>query len=227
VFSPEPVERGGDIVDEADVEDSGPFDASGPAVFASEPPASPFAAPQDPWSSWEPAESVGPSAAPPPFGRSDSVFRAPAPGAHPEGDPTDLVAADQHGFAEAVSRLRPEDQQRVRVPLSVCGALLEQGERVIGVVTGQMLGRPAAVAVTQRRVLVVNDRRWQPIVDIYRIGDDLQVRGRHDGHVAALSFADDGHLSMVDGITEVELAVTLAETIRDPHAPDPSEGTEF
>jgi hypothetical protein len=127
----------------------------------------------------------------------------------------------------AVSRLRVEDQERARVPLSVCGALLEPGEQVLGAVTGQMLGRPAAVVVTRERVLVANDRRWQPIVDIYPIDDSLLVRGRHDRQVAALSFADDVRLSMVDGITDVEIAIGLAEAIRDPGTPDRGSGAAF
>jgi hypothetical protein len=105
--------------------------------------------------------------------------------------------------------------------------LLEPGEQVLGAVTGQMLGRPAAVVVTRERVLVANDRRWQPIVDIYPIDDSLLVRGRHDRQVAALSFADDVRLSMVDGITDVEIAIGLAEAIRDPGTPDRGSGAAF
>jgi len=137
------------------------------------------------------------------------------------------VAADQHGFDVAISRLRDDDQERARVPLAVCGALLEPGEQVVGVVTGQMLGRPAAIVATRERVLVVNDRRWEPIVDIYRIDASLLVRGRHDRHVAALSLADDERLSMVDGITEVELAIDLADAIRDPGGAGQGSGTAF
>ena len=46
------------------------------------------------------------------------------------------------------------------------------------------------------------------------------VRGRHDRSVAALSFADDERLSMVDGITEVDIAIELADAIRIPAVPD-------
>ena len=194
--------------------------------------ASPFGAPEDPWTPREHAgtptsEHPGPAAPPP--------FVPPSPGAVFSGatqrrddeDPAAAIAADQHGLDVAVSRLRTEDQERARVPLSVCGALLEPGEQVLGAVTGQMLGRPAAVVVTRTRVLVVNDRRWQPIVDIYPIDDTLLVRGRHDRQVAALSFADDQRLSMVDGITEVEIAIGLADAIRDPGMSDRGSGAAF
>jgi hypothetical protein len=130
----------------------------------------------------------------------------------------DDIVADPHGLDIAVARLAAQDRETARVPLSVCGALLLPGEHVVGAVTGQMLGRPAAVVVTLGRVLIVNDRRWQPIVDIYPIDERLVVRGRHDRSMAALSVGDDERLSMVDGIHDVELAVELADAIRHPGA---------
>lgn len=211
--------------------------------------ASPFATPGDPWSAWETQDAAPsqaePPASPPPFTGAEPMGRgAPSggPASHvppsaerPEqsvgrqdgGDPASAIAADQHGFDVAVSRLRPEDQEHARVPLSVCGALLVPGEQVLGAVTGQMLGRPAAVVVTRTRVLIVNDRRWQPIVDIFPIDEQLQVRGRHDRHVAALSFADDERLSMIDGITDVEIAIDLAEAVRHPGLSDRGTGSAF
>lgn len=211
--------------------------------------ASPFATPGDPWSAWEahdaPQSHADTPVSPPPFSGGVSAGHGapsgaasshvppsadrpePATGRHDGGDPAAAIAADQHGLDVAVSRLRPEDQERARVPLSVCGALLVPGEQVLGAVTGQMLGRPAAVVVTRTRVLIANDRRWQPIVDIFPIDERLQVRGRHDRHVAALSFADDERLSMVDGITDVEIAIDLAEAVRHPGLSDRGTGSAF
>jgi hypothetical protein len=254
VFSAEPVERDDDVLDEGEVDGeleddwiepprAAPVFSSGPQSTASRngagaapptagpapappfaepaPPRSgPFATPVDPWTAWDPVPEPPQAPEPPPF-------IAPTPPMAPDEDPASAVAADQHGLDVAVSRLRPEDRERARVPLSVCGALLRPDEHVVGAVTGQMLGRPAAVVVTQARVLVVNDRRWQPIVDVYPIDDALLVRGRHDRQVAALSFADDTRLSMVDGITEVELAVGLAEAIRDRGVSERGTGSAF
>ena len=208
---------------------SAPFGDAAQAGAASHG-SSPFATPSDPWSRWEPPAppTEGSVHAPPPF-VPPAASAAGTAGSERRGgeDPAIAIAPDQHGLDVAVSRLRVEDQERARVPLSVCGALLEPGEQVLGAVTGQMLGRPAAVVVTRERVLVANDRRWQPIVDIYPIDDSLLVRGRHDRQVAALSFADDVRLSMVDGITDVEIAIGLAEAIRDPGTPDRGSGAAF
>ncbi len=160
------------------------------------------------------------------------AWREPEPSSATPGEPLrarlrEPVVPDSHDFDKAVARLRSEEIERARVSLTVCGALLERSERVRCVVTGQMLGCPAAVVLTDRRVLVVNERRWRPIVDIYALGPELSVRGRHDGHVAALSFSDDARLSMVDGIGEVELAVALAKATREPSAGVDHQSHEF
>lgn len=219
------------------------------------PPAPPPAEPEDPWIEWHDAgapthaaAAQGPTArtaAPPPFADWDddveprpTTHRAPHVEAPSVADPAagehtgssavpEDVVSDQHGLDVAVARLAPHDRDVARVPLSVCGALLLPGEHVLGAVTGQMLGRPAAVVVTPGRVLIVNDRRWQPIVDVYRIDDRLVVRGRHDRSMAALSIGDDERLSMVDGIHDVELAIELAEAIRHPGATEQGAPSAF
>jgi hypothetical protein len=137
-------------------------------------------------------------------------------------DPLDSRAApefdagveDPHGLRDAVLALDPAAVEWASVPISVCGALLQSGEQVLAAVTGQMSGRPAVVVVTDSRVLVANDRRWQPVVDEFPIDSSLVVRGRHDRAVAALSFAGPSRLTMVEGITDVRAAVELAEQIR-------------
>lgn len=122
--------------------------------------------------------------------------------------------ADVHGLAQAVARLRPEAVEAAAIPISVAGAILGRDEVVVAAVTGQMLGQQAVVVLTNRRVLVVNGRRWQPIVDAFGLGADLVVRGLHDRDVASLTFSQGDRSSTVDAISEVALAVALAERIR-------------
>ena len=116
--------------------------------------------------------------------------------------------------AAAVARLRPEDADVATLPICAAGVLLDPDEHVRVAVTGQMLGHPAVVVLTDRRVLVVNGRRWQPMVDTFGLGASLVVRGRHDRHVALLTFSEGSRLSTVDAITDVGLAVELTECIR-------------
>lgn len=238
-FSAEPVTRPDDVVEEATGAGRPAANGSEPTtapLFASDAAArvagrsggpgrfgdlgpSPFATP--------PAAARGPMAPPPP-GPYPAGAGAWAPGAAPPMSPPAGAAAppgvpgpssrppvpDAHGLAAAIARLRPEDQELAATPICVVGALLQPDEVVLVAVTGQMLGHPAVVVLTTRRILVVNARRWQPIVDLFEVGPELVVRGRHDADVAALSFADGSRLSTVDGITEVALAVELAERVR-------------
>ena len=231
VFRTEPTAHDGVVDDDevvAEIEDEGRWFEPGPSasVFSSAPgtgvaappaarAASPFATPEDPWSTWRDDEATpddpASPAVPPPFTGAAPAAVVPPP-----------VTPDPHGLDVAVARLHPDDRERSRVALTVCGALLVAGEQVLGAVTGQMLGRPAAVVVTDSRVLVANDRRWQPVVDEYPIGHRLEVRGRHDHQMAALSFSDDERLTMVDGIAEVDVAVELAEVVRQRSGHDPA-----
>ncbi len=238
-FSAEPVARDDDVIDAADLFDPlhddasawNPAPASG-SVFSSgtarrpTPPRvddSPWTVLDEEWDEPAPAARPGRAAPTDAHPRDRAATPPPAPPTSPawtehppaSGPAPSEPISDPHGLEAAVARLTVTDQERAAVAIAVCGALLEPDELVAGVVTGQMLGRPAAVTVTDRRVIIANDRRWQPLVDVYRIDSKLVVRGRHDRQVAALSFADTTRLSMIDGITEVELAIALADRIRD------------
>ena len=233
VFSADPVDHFDDAIDEAEVIDNGawlppvvpeqsnPLFSSGPERTSQPQYATPaasaegsqddlwetrqsdqpdwetFAAPSQP-SAAQPT-AAQPTAAQPSAAQSQSARRA-------SGGVTD--------FESAVLRLRPEDAEAAHVALSVCGALRPAGEGVVALLTGQMLGRPAAVLVTEYRVVIANDRRWTPVIDVFAINADLTVRGRQDRDIAALSFSDRNRVSMVDGITEVSMAVELANLIR-------------
>ncbi len=242
VFTAEPVDRSDDVVDEPDVIDDDGFpvnDALSSSLFSSGGTVggatsaafggtgaqyfTPAGNPASGGGLWESTDDVTPRAARGEPLRSDPLWEPTdaAPGA--QGVPDSHLSYSDHGgfddeespgYEAAILQLHPQDRERASVALSVAGALLQEGEPVLGVVTGQMLGRPAAVVVTSGRVVVVNDRRWQPVVDIYKIEAALRVRGRHDRNIAALSFSNDWSLSMVDGITEVSLAMDLAERIR-------------
>ncbi len=197
-----------DVVGEVPGVERSPFAA--PAGDPVPPPVPPIP-PTPPFPAGAPATAAAP---PPSAGAGAAVGGGVAPGQWVPPTVAAPPVPDSHGLAAAVGRLRPEEQERAATPISVCGALLERDEVVLYAVTGQMLGQPAVVVLTTQRVLVVNARRWQPIVDIFPLGPDLVVRGRHDRDIAALSFSDAERLSTVDNITEVALAVELAERVR-------------
>ncbi len=238
-FSAEPVSRSDEVIDEpepyVDAEpppfrgvhspQNGAAPVSTPAgepLFSSGRPG--VHEPEDPWidtGAYDDHAAGTPHFAPE-HGAEEHRQRGPSEGAPPpyrhaglDGSMhSDRDLPDPNGLRRAVGRLDPVEADRAAVPIAVVGALLHEHEQVLVAVTGQMLGRPAVVVLTPQRVLVVNDRRWQPIVDEFALDSSLVVRGRHDSNVAALSFADTSRLSMVDGISEVAIAIDLAERIR-------------
>lgn len=165
-----------------------------------------------------PGPTPPPVPAPPSAAATAEVVAQPPPGPAmpPHSSPvleSTIPVEDPHGLASVVAGLRQTDSDAAAVPLCVIGALLDSREVVAAAVVGQMLGQVAAVVLTDRRVLVANARRWEPIVDSFALGGDLVVRGRHDRHVALLTFSQGRRLSTVDGITDVGAALDLAELI--------------
>lgn len=243
VFSADPVDHFDDAIDEAEVIDNGawlppvvpeqsnPLFSSGPERTSQPPYATPAASAEGAQDDlWEPRQSDQPDwetfAAPsqPSAGQSQTAQPSTAQPSTAQSQTAQSQSARRASggvtdFESAVLRLRPEDAEAAHVALSVCGALLPAGEGVVALLTGQMLGRPAAVLVTEYRVVIANDRRWTPVVDVFAINADLTVRGRQDRDIAALSFSDRNRVSMVDGITEVAMAVELANLIRGAREP--------
>ncbi len=126
--------------------------------------------------------------------------------------PTD--GSDPHGLGAAVDRLDPDAVEHAVVPLAVCSVLLDDDELVLAALIGDMLGQPAAMVLTGRRVLVANGRRWRPVVDSFPLVAGLGVRGRHDGGVAAVTLLDDERLVTVDGVGDVAAATRFVDLVR-------------
>lgn len=213
LFRSEPVERDEDVIDSPDDLDADPYeDLKGTSPFSSGRPSDgpePFG---DPLVSEPASGSNGPAFV---AGSARSAFEPAAGGFEPAAGGFDPVGeAGTPGFLEAIDSLDAEDRARARTVLVVVGALLGDQEQVLGLVVGQMLGHPAVLALTVDRVLVVNDRPWQPVVDEYALDEELEIRGRHDRNMAAIGLGDGHQLSMVDGVRDVITAVSLVERIR-------------
>ncbi|MEI2639476.1 MAG: hypothetical protein V9F03_10860 [Microthrixaceae bacterium] len=228
IFRAEPVQKSDEVIEssEHDVIVDPPIGGGASSLFSSSDtrhrvdpfsPADSWAIPRDPnlWRS-DGAGKFGSSS-----GFSDED-RGPSEQASGRPRSTERVASnsgsesdeDSPGFLAAIARLSVGDRDRATVPLLVAGALLEDGEEVLGLVVGQMLGRPAVMMLSPRRVLVINDRKWQPVVDSYLLDADLEIRGRHDRNVAAIGVSDARGLSMVDGIFDVDAAMDVVARIR-------------
>lgn len=203
VFRAEPVEHDDEIIDqpEEQVDVDPVIDPSRRSLFSSaEPTGSVFGS--GTWTAGDPAEGAWRT--------------VPSPESHTGGLWSHEAESEEEspGFHAAISRIDEFDRERAAVPLQIAGALLARGEEVLGALVGQMLGRPSVMVLTTTRVLVINNRRWQPVVDIYLLDGDLEVRGRHDRNVAAIGLSDSNGLSMIDGIYDVEAAMDMVARIR-------------
>ncbi len=132
----------------------------------------------------------------------------PAPPPFPTGP------ADPHGLGTAVSRLGNSGRKSAKASLLVAGALLDEGETVECAVAGRFEGEPGAAVLTDRRVLLVNERAWSPSVTILPVDKGLAVQGWQDDRTASLTFSADGRQLVIEQIGDRQLAVEVAGRIR-------------
>jgi hypothetical protein len=121
---------------------------------------------------------------------------------------------DPAGLDAAMSRLSAGARRSALAPLGVVATVLEPGEVAEAVVQGDFQHRPAVVVLTDRRVVVANDRRWSPDVRTFDVGDGLVVHGWQDDRRATLVFVVGGVGVVIDAISDRPLARDLAQRVR-------------
>jgi hypothetical protein len=141
-----------------------------------------------------------PAYAPPPF--------APAPPAAAGG------VVDPNGLGVALDRLGSNDRKVARSAALVAGVLLDEDERVEAAVGGKVEGHGAVVLLTDRRLVLVDDRAWRPQVHRIELTPALTVAGWQDDRTASLTFQWDGRQVVLDQIRDRALAVEMAQRIR-------------
>lgn len=96
----------------------------------------------------------------------------------------------------------------------VAGAVLEDGETVEAVVGGKLDGNGAVLVLTDRNLLLVDDRPWKPVTERLALDSDLQVQGWQDERTASLTLLVSGRHLVVDRIPDRPLAIEMAQRIR-------------
>jgi hypothetical protein len=140
-----------------------------------------------------------------PEGLLDGVVAEPdlGPGVH-----------DPAGVDAAMSRLSAGARRSALAPMAIVAALLEVDEVAEAVVEGEYQHRPAVAVLTDRRVIVANDRRWAPDVRTFGFTPHLLVHGWQDDRRATLVFALDGVGVVLEAISDRPLARDLAQRVR-------------
>lgn len=96
----------------------------------------------------------------------------------------------------------------------VLARVLEEDEKIAVVASCRFLGAPAALALSDRRLLVVNAREWEPDIVPVALEPGLTVQGWQDERHAALVFARGGHEIVVDRISDRAMAQEIASGVR-------------
>ncbi len=121
---------------------------------------------------------------------------------------------DSHGLGAAVSQLGGGSRRSGRIAFLVMASTLNPDERVEILGQCRYLGCDGAIAITDRRLLIVNSREWDPDIESIEIGSGLEVQGWQDQRHAALVFTHPGGSVLVDRISELPIAKLLADRVR-------------
>jgi hypothetical protein len=92
--------------------------------------------------------------------------------------------------------------------------LLDHAEIVECVAAGRMEGEPAVAVLTDRRILLVNERAWTPSVTSLAVDQSLTVQGWQDSRTASLTFVTGASQHVLEQITDKQLAIEAAGRIR-------------
>lgn len=155
-----------------------------------------------------------PAPTPPPAPAVPTSPPAPAaPAPTPPAAPAPLPG-DPHALGPAVARLGNGAKKAGRTALGITSVLLEQGELVECLVVGKVNELDGVAVLTDRRLLLHNDRQWAVDQLSMPLDTALQVQGLAEGNTATLTFVRENIGVPVARIADVPLAQELAQRVR-------------
>jgi hypothetical protein len=132
----------------------------------------------------------------------------------PVPQPPAAVLNDPHGLGMSVGRLGHGTRKAARAALVAAGVLLGEGESVECLVGGRYRDADAVAVLTNRRLLVVNDRPWKADVVEFTVDGSLTVQGWQDDRAAALLIQRLESSVQLERIGDRTLAMELAQRLR-------------
>jgi hypothetical protein len=143
-----------------------------------------------------------------------SAAPAAAAGEPPTAEAPSATDPDPHGLGVAAERMSGGARRHGRTAISVAAGHLADGERVELVLVGRYLGFDAAMVLTPSRLLIVNDRPWDPEITVIDDVGALEVSGWADRRAATLELVGPAGRHVIDRIADAELAESMAVAIR-------------
>lgn len=183
------------------VEAPAPPPPAPPVEAPAPPPPAPVEAPAPP----APVAQVAPEVAPAP----------PEPElAQPSAATVSDTISDPHALTPHVAKLGGSSRRSASAALAATAMVLDDGETIEHLLVGRYMGHTAVLTLTSARLLIVNDRPYNPESTSIQVTAGLPVVGWADGSSAALTIGHPGSEIVVDSIKDRDLAKELAQTIR-------------
>ncbi len=137
----------------------------------------------------------------------------PVPMAPPEpAAPAEVI--DPYQLGPASQRLSAAALRTGRVSLGILSMVLEADEVVESLVGGRYQNQAGAAALTNKRLVLVNEHEWVPEVRTVPITADLVVQGWQDDRTASLIFITEGQSVTFSFIIDRPLAQEMAQLVR-------------
>ena len=146
---------------------------------------------------------------------------APVAAAPPIITPVPLPG-DPHAMGPAVARLGSGAKKAGKVALGMTSVLLQEGELVECLIVGKVNELDGVAVLTDRRLLVHNDRQWAVDQMSMPLDAGLTVQGVAEGGTATLTFVREGIGVPVSKVGDVALAQELAARVRTRAAAPPA-----
>ena len=165
------------------------------------------------------APPAGYPAAPPPPAGPPQGYVPPAPAPPP-------IPNDPHGIGAAAGRLGNHGRKAGNASFAILGVMMGEGEVVECLVQGRVNEADGLAALTNQRLLVLNERDWKPDVMAIPVDPATIVQGWQDDRTAALVFQSGDRAVTIDRIGDRPIAYELAQRFRartgqQPPAPPP------
>jgi hypothetical protein len=124
------------------------------------------------------------------------------------------VANDPYGLGAAYGRMGSGARKAGKASIAAVGVLLRDGEVVECVVQGQIYGSACVAALTNTRLLIVNERQFKPDVIDITLDANVTVQGWQDERTASLLIQQGSNSAQIERIGDRPLAMELAQRIR-------------
>jgi hypothetical protein len=121
---------------------------------------------------------------------------------------------DPNGVGAVVPQMSAGSMRTGRIALGILPALLAPDEKVEALVQGVYQSYIAIGALSDRRVLLVNEQEWVPRVRSIPLAPGLLVQGWQDDRTASLIFLAEGQSITLSGISDRQLAQDFALKLR-------------